>query len=371
MSLLIIEIAFAFEIDVGVAGQIFTAQSIASATMSLLMAAISVRYSHKSLLLVGLVVLCVSALGCAVSPSFGLLLIAYSVMGLSFTMIRPMSQALIGSLFTIQERPKMLGYLLAGFAIAYVVGPHIINFIGDWRLALLLFMFPLTLVSFILAFRGIPSVPSGTPLRQQLLHGIRAVLQHRSALACVTANVLFGLVIRVIHFYGIPFYREHFLLDTTSASVLVTVISLGYVIGGLVGGRVVNRFGRKPLTILSMLLVGVQTLTFINVPSLWLSLVVWLPSGFMMSAKNSGFDSLALEQVSTYRGTMMSLTQFSTNVAEAIGSGLSGLILVTYGYGPMGILGIGAIIAAIIVHFFTIDPTKRQQAKPELRGGER
>ena len=66
MSLLIIEIAFSFEIDVGVAGQIFTTQSIASATVSLLMAAFSVRYSHRSLLLGGIVVLCVSALGCAV-----------------------------------------------------------------------------------------------------------------------------------------------------------------------------------------------------------------------------------------------------------------------------------------------------------------
>jgi predicted MFS family arabinose efflux permease len=69
---------------------------------------------------------------------------------------------------------------------------------------------------------------------------------------------------------------------------------------------------------------------------------------------------------------MMSLSQFSYNVGGALGSGLGGLILITFDYGHMGVLGIAAIIAALIFHFFTRDPT---QTSGNLRtidtGGER
>jgi predicted MFS family arabinose efflux permease len=93
-SLLLIEIAFSFNVEVGVAGQLGTTQSIASAIMALLMGVFSVRYQHKSLLLVGLVVLSIAALGCVIAPTFGLLLVAFAFTGISLVMVQPMSHAL-------------------------------------------------------------------------------------------------------------------------------------------------------------------------------------------------------------------------------------------------------------------------------------
>jgi len=74
--------------------------------------------------------------------------------------------------------------------------------------------------------------------------------------------------------------------------------------------------------------------------------------------RTTAYGSLALEQVPEYRGTMMSLSQFSANLAEALGNGLGGLILVAFNYGHMGFLGISSIIASLIFYFFTIDPTQ-------------
>jgi hypothetical protein len=54
---------------------------------------------------------------------------------------------------------------------------------------------------------------------------------------------------------------------------------------------------------------------------------------------------------------MMSLNQFSQMAAWALDNGLGGLILIAFDYGQMGGLGITAIIASFILHFFTIDPT--------------
>jgi predicted MFS family arabinose efflux permease len=91
----------------------------------------------------------------------------------------------------------------------------------------------------------------------------------------------------------------------------------------------------------------VLTVAYINVPSLWLSLFFLIIATFTISVKNTGYDSLALEQVPAYRSMMMSLSQFSSNVAMALGNGLGGLILVALDYRHMGVLGITAIICSL------------------------
>jgi predicted MFS family arabinose efflux permease len=361
ISLLLIEIAFSFEIEVGVAGQLGTTSFIVSAIMALLMGVLSVRYRHKSLLLAGLVVLSISALGCYITPTFGLLLVVFAITGISIAMVRPMSQALIGSLFSVTERPKVIGYLYGGMALAYVFGPFFINFLEDWRLTFILFLLPLTLVSLFLALVGVPSTSSNTLSSQRYIQGFKAVFQNKSAIACFIANVFFGMAVRVLHFYNIPFYQQQFLVDKAFLSVIVSGVSLVFVVGSLIGGRLVSRFGRKQLTVICAFITGVLTVAYINVSSLWLSLIFLIIATFTTSVRNTSYDSLALEQVPEYRGTMMSLNQFSQNVAWALGNGLGGLILVAFDYGHMGVLGIAAIIATLIFHFFTIDPT--QQAK--------
>jgi len=359
ISLLLIEVAFSFDIEVGVAGQLSTVASIVSAIMALLMGILSVKYQHKSLLIAGLAFLAVSSIGCYITPNFVLMLAVYSVTGISMAMIQPMGQALIGNLFSVEERPKVMGYLMGGMALSYVIGPPIISFLDDWRLTFLVFALPLILFSLFLAFIGVPSTENSNLSSQRYLQGFKEVLRNESALACVVANILSIMAIRVIGFYGIPFYRQQFLVDKALMSIIVSGVSLMYIPGSMIGGRLVNRFGRKRLTIISSFLLGAATLSFYNTPNPWLTLMVWVTSAFFMGLRSTTYNSLALEQVPEYRGTMMSLSQFSTNVANALGIGLGGLIIVTFDYGYMGYLGILSIIATFIFHFFTIDPTQQ------------
>jgi predicted MFS family arabinose efflux permease len=361
ISLLLIEIAFSFNVDVGIAGQLGTTMSIVSAIMALLMGVLSVRYRHKSLLIAGLACLAVSSLGCYITPNFILLLVVFSLTGISMAMVQPMSQALIGNLFSVEERPKVLGYLFAGMALSYVVGSPVITVIDDWRLAFALFLLPLVFLSLFLAIVGVTSTSSSNPSSQRYLHGFKEVLRNRSAIACIVANILSLMAMMVFGFYSIPFYRQQFLVDKTFMSLLVTSSSLIFMAGSMISGRLVNRFGRKKLTVLGAFLSGVLVFAFINVPSLWLSLFLLYSTGFTGSMRTTAYSSLALEQVPEFRGTMMSLSEFSTRLANALGMGIGGLILIVFDYGHLGFLGIAAIIASLIFHFFTTDPT--QQAK--------
>ena len=360
IGLLLIEIAFSFDTEVGVAGQLGTTASIVSAIMALLMGGLSVRYGHKSLLTTGLVILCVAAIGCFLTPTFGLLLSVFALTGISMAMVQPMSQTLIGTLFSVEERPKIIGYLWGGMALSYVIGSPVISVIEDWRLAFVIFVLPLTLFSLFLVIVGVPSTTPHNPSSRRYLQGFKEIAQNKSAIACVVANVLSVIAFRVIGFYGIPFYRQQFLVDKTLTSFILSGIALIYSAGSVIGGRLVNRFGRKKLTVIGACLNGVLAISFINMPSLWTSLLLFYSAGFTGSMRNAAYNSLAMEQVPEYRGTMMSLSQLSANFAQAIGTGLGGLLLVSFDYGYIGFLGISAIIASLIFHLFTIDPTKKK-----------
>ncbi|MEE8569901.1 MAG: MFS transporter [Candidatus Bathyarchaeia archaeon] len=357
-SLLLIEISFSFEVSVGVTAQVKTVAFIVSVIMGLLMGGLSVKFRHKSLLVMGLVFLCVSAVGCFLAPSLIMLLFAFSLAGISTAMVRPMGQALVGRHFILEQKPKVVGYLLAGIAATYVIGPPLISYIGDWRSAFILLLLPLTLFSLFLTIIGVPSTSQSDSSNYNALQGYKTVFHNKSAFACLLANVFSMIGMAALVGYGIPFYRQKFQMNTAFVSLMLTSLNLIFLVSYLFGGRIISRFGRKPVTVINTFLYGVFILLFLNVANVWLSVILWHLAGLVNSLRDQAFNSLALEQVPAYRGMMMSLSSLSNNLALAIGTSIGGLILLSYDYEFLGLFGILAIIGSLIFRFFTIDPIK-------------
>lgn len=135
--------------------------------------------------------------------------------------------------------------------------------------------------------------------------------------------------------------------------------ALCYSLGGLFGGRLVNRFGRKPLTVLPVLIAGISTIFFFNMPNLLLSLALGLICSLVNGVRFAASNSLTLEQVPRFRGTMMSLFSAANSLGSALGAGVGGLVLLLYDYEFVGIsLGAMGIASAIVFYLLTIDPTR-------------
>ena len=79
VSLLLIEVSLSFGVSVGVASQIKTVAFVVSVIMGLVVGGLSVKVRHKSLLVVGLVFLTISSVGCFLSPNFIVLLLVFSL----------------------------------------------------------------------------------------------------------------------------------------------------------------------------------------------------------------------------------------------------------------------------------------------------
>jgi predicted MFS family arabinose efflux permease len=367
ISLLLIDIGETFGVSEGVMGQINTLYSIVAVVFALLMGILSLRFKHKSLLLIGLLFIGISALGCLVAPNFILMIVSYSLSGLGWAMVSPMCVTLIGEYFSLEKRASAIGWIIAGGALPFVIGAPIIASIagvGGWRLAIIGFVIPVLLASILLVFIGLPPISHS---RQPTVNGntylksFKGVLSGRSPIACLIGDALRQASFIAILIYGASFFMRRFLVSIDFASIWILGAASCYTLGSLVSGPIINRFGRKTSTVLTAFLAGIFTITYACVFNLWLSLTLSFIDSWFFGMMASAANSLTLEQVPEFRGTMMSIDTAAINLGSAFGTALGGLALLSFGYEGLGIaLGVMGVAAAVVFYLLTTDPTSKR-----------
>ena len=364
-GLLLIDIGLTFGHPVGVIGQIRTLSSVIAIIFSLLMGILSIRFKHRSLLITGLTFYSVSALCCSLSPTFTALLLSYSLTGIGRAMVNPMAGALVGERLPYERRSKAFGWIFAGMAISYLVTAPVTGYLaglGGWRFAFLGFVLPFSLASLALSIIGIPSEPESSEpqmKRGDYLLGFKSVLSSKSAVACLLAAALSEATWGSALSFSASFFRQRFLIPLNLASLLMSGIAVSCAIGSMVSGYIVNRFGRKTIAVVSALFLGIFSITYVNLNLFWFSLVLIYLNGVVAAIRYAASDSLTLEQVPEFRGTMMSANTAAYSLGSAFGTGLGGLAIIYHGYGGLGFtIGSMGIIAAAVFHVLTTDPTR-------------
>jgi predicted MFS family arabinose efflux permease len=190
--------------------------------------------------------------------------------------------------------------------------------------------------------------------------GFKAIYKNISALSCIF-GVIFGStgIIGILTFHE-SFFRQRFLLSVGQASLITTSTAISAIIGSLIGNNVVKKIGKKPTTVLSLLLLGFFLFAFINLnfSNLLISIGLRNLATFFIGLLVTSRQSLILEQIPRFRGSMMSLNMAAASIGSAMGSGLGGLTLILFNYEGLGILaGFTCLFSAIIFHFFVVDNT--------------
>jgi predicted MFS family arabinose efflux permease len=363
VALFLIDMGSAFNVSVGVMGQINTLYSIAATIFALLMGVLSVRFKHKSLLLIGLCFILISALGCFLAPDFNIMFVSYSLSGVGWAVVSPMVVTLIGEHYPLEKRGNAIGWIVAGGALSYVIGPPLIALVagfGGWRIAVLGFVIPVSLVSILLALLGLPStsVSQQGAKQEDYLNSFKTILANKSAIACLAGDALRSAAFIAIVIYVASFVRQRFFVSTDFASIVLLIGASCYAIGGLLGGRFINQLGRKRSTVLTALLSGIFTISYACATNLWLSLALVFAGSWFFGMVASAANSLTLEQVPKFRGTMMSLDSAALNMGSAVGTAVGGLILLSFDYEGLGVaLGAIGIVAAVVFYSLAKDPT--------------
>lgn len=361
-ALLLIEIAQSFNVPIGVAGQLSTAVSTVSILVSAVMSFLAIRYNYRSLMLVGLSFFAVSFVGSYLAQDFTSMLVAFSLIGVAVAMVSPMAGALVGNLLPENERAKIISWFFAGMALCVLFGSPYITFITGlwgWKTNFLLFALPFAIVALLLVYAAVPRTGAqGVSGQTSVVSGFREILSNRSAVSCILCSVLTEASWMVTPVFGVTYMRQITGLPLSLSWLILVGTSTSFMIGSLMGGRLVGRLGRKRIALYASLALGFLIVAYLNISAPLVSAVLLFLGCVVSSARYTASESLTLEQVPALRGSVMSLSSIALSLGATIGTSLGGLLLLSYGYGGLGFMGLFSVGAAILYRVGVVDPTQ-------------
>ena len=368
-SLFLVDIALAFlgsssKEAIGVASQIVAFSGIASVVFGVLAGFLSVRVKQKYLLLFGALCITIGAIGCYLAPTFIFLQIFYPFDGVGTIIVGSMAFSLIGQYLPLNRRANAISWVVAGAILATAIGFPVSAFIagvGGWRSVLLWYVLPVSVLALVFAFFSIPSPKQTqeTPVeRKAYFNSFRQVLLNKSAVACLVGNMLVTAA-GVWSFFAATFWRQRFLISVQSVSLITLGVVLIYALGSLIGGRFVDRVGRKRLVVSTWAFRGFLIALIVFMPDFWSALGMSFLATFVGGFAVTAGPTLSLEQAPKSRGMMMSLGAVFGSIGGTLGVSVGGLALSQFGFQILGVcFGVFGFASALVIFFLAKDPCK-------------
>ncbi len=346
-------------IYLAVISQIVTISSIAAILFGVLNGFLSVRVKHSTLLLFGVLCIVIGAVGCLLAPNLLFLQIFYPFDGVGTIIVGAMAFTLIGESIPLEKRAKSIGAVTSAGILSTAIGFAIAGYganIGGYHSYLAWYVLPVSLAALFLAYLLIPkNLQQDTIKKQSFSASFRQVFLNRSAGACLIGN-MFLTAAGVWSFFAATFWRKYYSLPIEVVAWITVAVVLTYALGGFMGGRIVNRVGRKRFVVYNWFLRGLLIAAIVFMPDVYSALFVSFVATFFGGFAVTGGHSLIVEQAPKSRGTMMSLSGVFASIGVTIGTVVGGLAL-TQSFQILGLtLGFFAVISALIVLFVAKEP---------------
>jgi len=366
INLLAVDFARTFQVSTGITTLLFTANSAAVAILAVAMGFLAIRFRHKLLLLTGVLFVSISALGCFLAPNLLSLQFFFALEGAGTAMFVIMNGTIIGDYLPLSKKPKAISYIIGGQLSATIIGTLVIGLIagvGGWRSVFLIFILPVSIVGLLLTFYSLPR-DSGRQLPDKSLYldYFKRVLSNRSAAAALVATFVGGSGAFVL--FALAFYRERFSQPLNFIVVANLAAVSIYIVGNLVAGRLVNRFGTKPLIIVGGFITAGFAISFFFANQLWLAVALNMFHAFFSAFPTTAGRCLVVDQIPSTRSTMLSLVLIFGSTGDALGSAVLGSLLALFSYQITAIAAGALGILATCIIFLTKDPYKNSTRTP-------
>ena len=364
-GILLVDIAREFHVSIGTASQTALVGHLVGLLLGLAMGALTLRFKHKSLFLSGAVFFAIGLLGFYFSTNFASLLFVSFFIGLGIGMMSIMVFSLIGELLPLEKRGWAIGLTISISFVANAIDAPLFGSIAQvagWRSPLLWCLFPLSIICLLLGLLVIPPTLHKGESAAKFIYSeaFKQVLVNKSAAACLVGTAL-AWIAATIPIYAVSFYRVAYSVSPSTGGTFAAISSIGGIFGAVIGGKLVNRLGRKTLTITGFFASGIFTVLWTFVPNISASIAFWAISIFFAALAFAAFFSLILEQVPGFRASMMSVNGTFQAAGQILGVIIGGLVLNIYSNNfhlLMTIFGSASIAAAAIILLLARDPNK-------------
>lgn len=249
---------------------------------------LTLKFSKKTLCIVGLIFGFIGGLIGAWAPNFAVMISGRIVEGISFGLMTVAGPALIGEVFAEEKRglPSALWSLWVPIAttVLFKIAAVMLGSFG-WR-GMWVFCACLCLAASVLFFFLVPKPPKAL---QEASEGISMGAQFVETLKCgpvLCLALVFGVFgVGMVSFTNLAgtFLCDTFGFDQATANGYTTFLTYGMIMGGVFGGLVINRMKRRDVfLVVASVLTGVFFVLEYNITSLSIVIPFMLVLGIIL-----------------------------------------------------------------------------------------
>lgn len=281
-------------------------------------------------------------LACSFSNNYETLLVSRCIAGLFGGVMGALILSIIGDAIPNARRASAMGFVMASFSLASVIGVPI----GLYLATLSTWQFPFLILAILASFTLIPMfryIPTmkdhivAKNIKPSPLEIINNVTTNKNQVLAL----IFGSIIMFSHFSIVPFISPYMTTNVGFSEQQITYI---YLLGGTLTiftnpyiGRMADKFGRSKVFTITVLLASIPVffMTQIGETPIWIVLII--TSMFFMFGAGRMVPSTAMITSSVKpvnRGSFMSFNSSFRQLTNGIAAYFAGLIITI---GPDGL----------------------------------
>lgn len=331
--------------------QIVSVYLLAFAAMSLFHGPLSDALGRRPVVIGGLVVYTLAAVGCALSPNLTVLLVFRALQGFSAGAGQIISRAMVRDVFADAQAQRTMAHISMIFGLAPALAPILGGWVlvaGDWRW-IFWFLVGLGIVLLAVVILGMPETH---PIARRTAFSPRGVGHNLLEVWRLPAGRRLAMT-AMLHFGGNFLYISSaplFVVNLLGRGeqdfwVLFLPLIGGMVLGSWVSGRLAGRLSGRRLASIGYLIsavAGVANLALATLPATqglpW-SVIVLPVFSFGIAVSFPILTLAMLDQYPTMRGSAASVQSFVQTLANAVIAGLLAPLLA----GALWTLAAGAL----------------------------
>jgi len=364
-------IAQNLNVNVGSASIIITAYMLPFGLFQLLYGFIAERFGKRQVITLSITLFTVSTALCAFAFAIPDLTIYRALTGTFAAAIMPISLALIGDLFPMEERQSAIGSFMGisflGQGLSMAIGGAIAYFL-NWRGVFGVYA-GLAVLSSILLFTLGKKIPSVKNKESRPLKPYVEILKNPSSVIIYILVALEGLfLVGSFSFLG-GFIKQVFEFNNLYIGIIMTAFGAMALIAGRKAGKIAVKISRKRTAVIGLALAFFANILLVTLGG-YLPVVIiavaLMGFGFMMA--HSTFLTISTEFAAKGRGYAMSLVAFCFMGGGGIGTAIGGNIVSSSGYDLLFLIyGLGllalTVSSMLIKKSFKTGPNLKNEVK--------
>jgi predicted MFS family arabinose efflux permease len=351
-------LASEFGMSLGNVSYVITVFSIAYGLSQLFFGPVGDRFGKYLVIAWACMACAVTALLCALAPTYPLLLVARLMAGATAAAIIPLSMAWIGDVVPYGERQPVLAQFLIGQIIGISAGVLLGGLAADyfsWRFPFFGIACYFVLVSLtLLAFnRRLPSYAltthkvAGSALRRMVNEFGLVLSQPWARVVLVTVFLEGGFLYGAFAFIASHLHRVHH-LSLTNAAALVMLYGLGGFLYATMSRRLVRSLGEKGLARWGGIIVAAAYLTISLAPDWRWAIPACFAAGLGFYMLHNTLQMNATQMAPERRGAAVSTFAACFFLGQSVGVGAAGWAVEYFNTGLVISIGaIGVLLTAL------------------------